>query len=167
MMADAVNIELEGFDKMSFLFKNYEKEANRVVKSSLRKGANEVKKAQAASLPPEIKSLKSVLRVISVKKELLVLAGVFARGKQYVNSRGVKWSPWNLIYWLNYGTYAGRYSGHAFITARKARTASRQGGIQGTAFLDKATERAMPAAADKFEKDAEVKLDALLKKLTS
>lgn len=166
-MADAVKIELEGFDKMSFLFDNYEKEAMRVVKSSLRKGANEVKKAQAASLPAEVKSLRSVFKVVSVKKELLVLAGVFARGKQYVNSRGINWNPWNLIYWLNYGTYAGRYPGHTFITARKARTASRRGGITGTAFIDKATERAMPLASQKFEKDAELNLDKLLKKLTS
>jgi len=152
---------------MQYLFQNYEKESFRVVKSSLRKGATVVKKAQAASLPPELKSLRSVIKVISIKKELLVLSGVFARGKQYINSRGKKWNPWNLIYWLNYGTYAGRMSGHPFLNARKSISAGRKGGIQGTGFLDVATARALPNAQHTFEKDAGEKLDALLKKLVS
>jgi len=166
-MADQVTIEFEGLDKLSFLLNNYEKESVRIIRSSLRKGANEVKKAQAASLPPNLKGMKSLIRVVAVRKQLLVLAGVFSKGKQYINSRGIKWDPWSLIYWLNYGTYSGRYSGHSFLNARKARSASRKGGIQGTAFLDRATEKAMPRAMEVFEKDAEEKLDKLLIKLTS
>jgi hypothetical protein len=163
-MAENVTIEVEGFDRMKILFKEYEKEANRALKSSLRKSAKVTQKAQAASLPPSISVLKSVIKVVAVKKELLVLAGVFARGKQYVNSRGIKWNPWNLIYWLNYGTYGGRMPGHKFITSRKSKTSSRKGGIQGQGFMDAATERSMPQAQTVFEKDVEQGLDKILKK---
>lgn len=166
-MADGITIEFEGFDKMQFLFDNYERESLRVVKTSLRKGANEVKKAQISSLPPSIKSMKNVFKVIAIKRELLMLAGVFARGKHYINRRGIKWNPWNLIYWLNYGTYSGRMPSHKFFTPRKSRTANRKGGIIGTAFIDRATENALPGAMEMFEKDAEQRLDALCKKLLS
>lgn len=163
-MAGSVNIELQGFNEMKALFHDYEKEANRALKSSLRKSAKVVQKAQISSLPAPISGLKSVMKVVSIKNELLVLAGIFARGRQYINRRGIKWSPWQLIYWLNYGTYAGRMPGHKFITARKSKSSSRKGGIRGEGFLDRATAMAMPQAQSVFEKDAEQRLDKILKK---
>ena len=163
-MADAVSIEIEGMDKLKRLFHEYEREATTAVKGSLRKSAKVVLKAQTDSLPAPVQSMKGVFRVIAIKKELLILAGVFARGKWYVNSRGKKWNPWNLLYWLNYGTYSGRMSGHKFLNPRKRISSSRKGGIQGTGFLDAATQRSLPQAQAEFEKDIEKRLDKILKK---
>lgn len=165
MRGGAVNISFEGLDKLTYLMNNYEKPALRAVKSSLRKGANVVKKAQVASLPDSAKGQKDVIRTVSVKRELMVMAGVFSRGKKYINRRGIVWDPYQLLYWLNYGTYAGRMSGHQFVTARKQRSSGRLGGIKGADFLGRATKNALSAAQGAFEKDAQVRLDKLMKDL--
>jgi len=163
-MADAVNIKIEGMEKLNKLFDAYEKEATTAVMASLRKSAKVVLRAQQASLPAPVKNMKSVFKVVSIRKQLLVLAGVFSRGKWYINSRGIKWDPWSLIYWLNYGTYSGRMAGHSFIRPRKRGTSGRAGGIIGTGFMDAATQRALPQSQSEFEKDIEVRLDKILKK---
>lgn len=157
---------LEGSENLHRIFREYEENGYRKpIKAAFRKAGVPVKKAMIASLPSELKGLAKVIKVVTYKGDPpAVGVGPFGRGQIYVNSRGVKWNPFMLLYWHNYGTLANRDQGHSFFRRRNKRTASFQGGIKAGKFFERAWEQSKGQALTIFEKSYDEEVVKFLEK---
>lgn len=96
----------------------------------------------AASLPASISQFKQIVKIKAGKNKQVpsVAVGFFARQRKYTNRYGKSIDAWNIVYWLNYGTYARRDPAHTFATPRRAKSRNISGGIAPGKFVNRAVE---------------------------
>ena len=117
---------MDGDDKMMRIFEAFEENGYRKpIMAAFRKAAAPVRSAMAANIPSNMSATRKVLKT-KAGKGVSLSVGFYGNQGVYVNRRGISWSPWMLLYWQNYGTYANRYPGHTFQNARRERTARRR-----------------------------------------
>jgi hypothetical protein len=165
-MSDAC-FEVRGFENIIQVFHDYpEKGLRRPVVKAFRKAAVPVKKAMENELPMNLKALKAALKIKPGKgKSMTLSVGFFGRqGLAYVNRKGQRWDPYQLVYWHNYGTLANRDSSHEFKKARGRKTSSWRGGIRPGRFVEKAVERSISEAERIFERTVEDEIEKFLEK---
>lgn len=147
---------LLGSENLQRIFRDFpEKGYRKPVIAAFRKAAEPVKKAMISNLPPSLRALRKAIKVKPGKGRSLTLAvGIYANAGVYRNSRGQDWDPYQIAYWHNYGTLANRDSQHSFVTPRRKKTVSWQGGIKPLRFMEKAWEESKVRAQQEFEKKA-------------
>lgn len=163
------SLTLTGMDNLRRIFKDYpEKGYRQPVITAFRKAAAPVRSAMLQKLPANLKPAKKALKVKPGKGKSMTLAvGFFAGQGIWVNRKGQKRDPWQLLYWHNYGTLQKRTaisSLHTFKTPRKQKTASWSGGIGPGFFVEKAWEQSKAAAQTAFEKSFEEESKRFLEK---
>ena len=159
------NFVLEGADRMIRIFREFPEEGfNKPVMDGFRKAALPVKKAIIAGIPSEIAEVKKAVKVKSNMRLLVTSVGFFRNAGVYVNRRGIKWDPFQLAYWFNYGTYANRSPYHQFVRERSRLTRDRKGGIKPDLFVENAWENSKDAAARELEKEWARKIQELCDK---
>lgn len=142
---------LDGDDKMMRIFETFEENGyKKPIMAAFRKAAAPVRSAMAANIPSNMSATRKVLKT-KAGKGVSLSVGFYGNQGVYVNRRGEGWSPWMLLYWQNYGTYANRYPGHTFQNARRERTARRRGGIKPGLFVERAWEQSKGTAQRNFE----------------
>lgn len=134
------SFSIEGMENLRRIMEDYpEKGYRRPVMAGFRKASTVVRKAMVASLPTSLKSLRKAIKGVAGKtKEPSYLTGIFANKGIFRNRRGKEWDPYQIGYWVNYGTLANRFSGHQFKTRRKKGTAAWKGGITPRLFMERA-----------------------------
>jgi hypothetical protein len=147
------NFTLEGADNMIKVFREFPEEGYRKpIAKGFIKAAGVVAKAMKAAVPAAISPVKKAIKVKSSRRELVTGVGVFLKQGVYVNRRGMKWDPFQLGYWFNYGTYARRAASHQFVRARSKQTMDRSGGIHADLFIERGWESSKEAAAKELER---------------
>jgi len=149
------NFTLSGTENLTRIFGDFPEEGYRKpMIRAFRKAAVPVRKAMISNLPSELKGLSKVFAIRTYKgSEPEVGIGVFRGEKTFVNSRGIGWNPWQIIYWFNYGTLANRLAGHSFSRPRGKKTATWKGGIKPTQFVEQGVEQGLPSAQRIFDQE--------------
>jgi hypothetical protein len=165
----SANFQLDGFDNVINIIRAMPEDGYRKpVVAAFKKAAVPIRDSMIAALPSNLKGMKKVIKIKPGKGKSMTLAvGPFGRQLQYRNNRGVNWDPYMLIYWSNYGTYAGRDPGHSFQYKRRKKTAGYAGGIKAGLFIEHAVESSIPQAEKIFEKTYEEEHIKFLEKLAA
>ncbi len=155
---------LLGAENLQRIFREFpEKGYRKPVIAAFRKAAEPVKKAMISRLPGNLKALRRAIKIKPGKGKSMTLAvGIFARQGVFRNSRGQDWDPYQIAYWHNYGTLARRDSDHSFVTPRRKKTASYQGGIRPLRFVEAAWEESKGPAQQQFEKKVDEEITKFL-----
>jgi hypothetical protein len=153
----AVIVTFQGIENLNKIFKEFpEMGYRKPIMAGFRKASAPVKKAMKSNLPANLRGAARSIKAVAYKtKEPEMGVGIFSKGITYQNRRGKRWSPWQLIYWHNYGTMAGRSAEHSFITPRRKKTAGSSGGIKAGMFIEKAWDQSSAQAQKNFEETVE------------
>jgi hypothetical protein len=157
---------LTGTENLKRIFDQFPEMAYRQpVMAAFRKAAQLVKRAMQQELPANLKPMKKILKIEMGKGKSMTLSVGFFRGNGvYVNQRGRRWDPYQLVYWHNYGTLANRAAGHSFKTPRRGISAGLPGGIRSGLFVERAIDISMPDAERVFLKYVEEEIMKFLNK---
>jgi hypothetical protein len=163
------NFTIEGTENLKKIFAQLpENGFKKPVNIAFRKAGKPIADAMKANLPASMAGLKKIIKTKIYRSELPMAAtGPFRKGVEYVNSRGVKWNPYMLLYWLNYGTMANRSSTHRFVRARDKATSARHGGIKPGLFMEAAIDQAMPQAQKIFETEFQKEFEKFMSELAT
>jgi hypothetical protein len=143
---------LDGAGRMIEILQEFPEQGMRKpILAGFRKAAIPVKKAMIDSIPSKISAVKKAIKIKSARRALVMNVGVYAKSGFYVNRRGIKWDPYQLAYWFNYGTYANRSPGHQFVRERGRYTKDKPGGIRADLFIERALENSIDSAARELE----------------
>lgn len=141
-------IQIQGIDELTSFLQNHPKELDKSVLQSLNKGSRTIMKEIVSRMPGNLQKFKSIVssKPLTKSSNPTVLVGVFGRKLIFVNRRGVKWDPFMLVYWANYGTMANRDGSHAFQSSRRSVSRNKKGGIKPLNFFEKAIDSSMDSA---------------------
>jgi hypothetical protein len=163
-----LTLEIQGADKLAKMFKDLpDKFSTKVLLKTLRKGGSIVNAEIKKHIPANIKGIAASLDMskIETDESPAIIAGFFRSRKYFSNKTGKrrkadlrqkgdnKFDAATIAYWFNYGTLANRTSVYRFRTPRKARTASRRGGIEAQLFFQKGAAAALKPANDLITKE--------------
>lgn len=162
----AIDSKIEGIDELTSFLENHTKELDKTVVGSLIKGSREIKKDIIANMPGNLQKFKPIVthKALTKSSNPSLVVGVFGRRLSYTNRRGVKWDPFMLEYWANFGTMANRDKGHPFQSARREKSKSWRGGIRPQHFFERGIESSVEAALRIASEDMENIIDSLSKK---
>lgn len=163
------NFTIDGTENLKRIFADLPVKGYRQpVIAAFRKSGKPIADAMKAHLPASLSGLKKIIKTKIYKSDSpLAATGPFRKGVEYVNSRGVKWNPYMLLYWMNYGTLANRSSTHRFVKARGSKSSGRLGGIKPGLFMEAAIDSAMPQAAKVFETEFQKEFEKFLTALAA
>jgi len=159
-------IKIEGIDELSSFLQNHTKELDKSVLQSLTKGSRLIKNEIVSRMPGNLQKFKSIIgsKNLTNSANPTVLVGVFGRKLNFVNRRGVKWDPFMLVYWANYGTMANRDGSHTFQSSRRSVSRNKKGGIKPLNFFEKAIDSSMDSALSIAADDIDKTMDIVASK---
>ena len=162
----ANNNQIEGIDELTGFLQNHTKELDKTVIGSLIKGSREIKKDIIANMPGNLQKFKPIVshKALTKTSNPSLVVGIFGRKLSYINRRGVKWDPFMLEYWANYGTLANRDKGHPFQSSRRDKSKGWHGGIRAQHFFERGTESSIESALKIASDDMENIIESVAKK---
>jgi hypothetical protein len=166
---NGANFTIDGTENLKRIFAQLpENGFKKPVNAAFRKAGKPVADAMKARLPASLSGLKKIIKTKVYKSDSpLAATGPFPGGMTYINQRGVKWNPYMLLYWLNYGTLANRSSSHQFTRARGKMSSGWRGGIKPGLFIEAAIDSSMPQAAKVFETEFQKEFEKFLTALAA
>lgn len=162
----ATDSKIEGIDELQGFLQNHTKELDKTVIGSLIKGSREIKKDIIANMPGNLQKFKPIVthKALTKSSNPSLVVGIFGRRLSYTNRRGVKWDPFMLEYWANYGTLANRDKGHLFQSSRREKSKDWRGGIRAQHFFERGTESSVENALKIASEDMDNIIESLSKK---
>jgi len=162
--SNPVTIEFSGVENLQEIFNKLpEKYAKKPVQAAFRKAAKPFITAVKSSLPSRLSSLKKIISIVN-NKGAGITAGVLSKKGSVTLKDGRDYDAFFPVYWSNYGTYANRDPSHDFVQKRKAKTASRRGGIVPLRFVEKSWDQTKVQAEEIALKEMVTQTEKFLQK---